>query len=522
MSRDRSGQLEDWEVGLIKRMGLTGDYNNQQIQAFFTRPDRSINQARITEIMRGDRHPSIQPSSQEDLGLFLEGFQESRSAVVEVPRKEQPLAERSILSVLQLTDDDPPTLGIDENDSVEWKRNFNWGSKAEYAKTIVGLANNQGGYLLFGIDPHTKQVIGIRPHRLEDRDSANMSKYFESCFAPAPKWEKREIDLRGHRIGLIYVYETNKRSKPVICSKQEGDVLREGDVFYRYPGHTSRISYSEMQRLLDERDRAIQREWMEMVRSIETKGVENVALLNTVTGEVEGRGGSFLIDESLLDQIKFIQEGEFSEKQGAPTLKLIGSLETIAGGQLQPVKKVSEPTTWIRSIRDFASQSTVEDPLAYVRALCSFQAQWVPIFYFIQHAKLAVADAIKALRSEESTRPSSQSFQIERLEEPRLPRNVPARHTQTEIRDKIRSRENMILEDPEIALGFLKAAATLRGDEMDLEYLLPRLSKCNDLHHQPTAPKDLPSWIRTAACVIDYEIFGKPLYDEISAFEKGR
>ena len=521
MTRARSGQLDDWEVGLVKRLWVTGDYNKQQIQAFFTRPDRSINQARITEIIRKEKHADIQPSSQEELDRFLESYQNSVSNLVVESRVQDPLAESSILNVLQLTDADPPTLRIDENDYVEWKRSFNWGSRADYAKTIVSFANNHGGYLFFGIDPDTKELIGIRPHRLEGTDSAKMSKYFESCFAPALKWDKKELDLRGRRIGLIYVCEANKRSKPMICSKQDGNVLREGDIFYRYPGHTSHISYSEMQRLLVERDQAIHREWMDMVRKIETQGFENVALLNTVTGKVDGRGGSFLIDESLLDQINFIQEGEFSVKKGAPTLKLIGKLETISGGQLQPVKTVSEPTTWIRSIRDFANQSTVEDPMAYVRALCSFEARWVPIFYFIQQAKLTIVDAIEAIRSEEATRPSSREFQIKRLGKPRYPGNVPARHTQAEFRDRITSSENMDLEDPEIALGFLKAAATLRGDEMELEYLLPRLSKCNDLHNQPTAPKDLPSWIRTAACVIDYEIFGRPLYETTTTSKEG-
>ena len=37
MTRARSGQLDDWEVGLVKRLWVTGDYNKQQIQAFFTR-----------------------------------------------------------------------------------------------------------------------------------------------------------------------------------------------------------------------------------------------------------------------------------------------------------------------------------------------------------------------------------------------------------------------------------------------------------------------------------------------------
>lgn len=232
-----------------------------------------------------------------------------------------------------------------------------------------------------------------------------------------------------------------------------------------------------------------------------------------MSGVVEGRGGSFLIDESLLDKIKFIQEGEFSEKRGEPTLKLIGELETVQGGQVRPLKTIAEPITWIRTIRDFANQSPVEDPMAYVRALCSSETKWVPIYYYIQHAKLTVADAIEELKAEETTRPSSQKFQIDHLKEQRLPGNLPASHTQTEFQERIRMKEDFNLKDPEIALRFLKATATLIGSEMELEYLLPFLRECNDLHHQPYSTKDLSSWIRTAACVIDYKIFGLPLYE---------
>ena len=260
---------------------------------------------------------------------------------------------------------------------------------------------------------------------------------------------------------------------------------------------------------------------MNLFERIEAHGVENVALLNTVSGEGEARGGKFLIEESLLDQLSFIQEGEFSEKQGAPTLKLIGELQTIGEESLQPIKEVTQQITWTQCIQDFANQIAVQDPMAYVRALCHLQAQWLPIYYYIQLAKSSVGDAITALELEDATRPSSQNFQIERLRFQKQPTNVPARHTQTEFRAKTISRESMNLEDPEIALGFLKAAASLKGDEMDLEYLLPRLSKCNDLHHRPTAPKDLPLWIRTAACVVDYEIFGKRLYDKSSESQMG-
>lgn len=520
MSRVSSGQLEAWEVGLIKRMGLTEDYNNQQIQAFFTRPDRSINQARITEIIRGDRFAGIPPSTQEELNQFLLNYQQSRSTIIERPQSRHPLDEQSVLNALQLTDSEPPTVGVDESELVEWKKSFNWSNRAAYIKTIVGLANNRGGYLVFGIDPQLKQVIGITPGKLDGRDSADIAQFLGSCFSPTPNIEKREIELRGFNIGVIHVGEFGRLSKPIVCQRQVGKDLREGDIFYRYPGLTTRIRFSELLLLLQERDAAIRKDWMNLFERIEAHGPENVALFNMVSGEGEARGGKFLIEETLIDQLSFIREGEFSEKQGAPTLKLIGELQAIGEEGLQPVKKITQQITWTQSIHDFANRVVVEDPLAYIRALCHLPTRWLPIYYYIQQARISLTDAISLIELVDATHPTSQRFQIERLKTARLPSNVPARHTQSDFRNWITSKQDLNLDDPEIALRFLKATATLSGSEMELEYLFPRLSKCNDLHHSPAAPKDLSSWIKSAACVIDYKIYGKSLYESAPSSKK--
>ena len=520
MARERPGQLEEWEVALVKRMALTGDYNNQQIHAHFTRPNRSINQARVTEILKGERFEGIEPSSEEELDLFLKRLQESKLAAIETPGDGNPLDEQSLLNALQLTDSDPPAIGFDENDSVEWKQAFDWGNKADYAKTIVGLANRRGGYLVFGVHPDTKQLVGITHKRLDRRDSADITQFLTSCFSHSPVFDKREIVLRGFNIGAIYVYEMDRRSKPIICQRPIGDALREGDVFYRYPGLTTRIRYPELLQLLQERDSASWKDWMRLFERIEAHGVENVALLNTLTGEGEARGGKFLINESLLNQLSFIREGEFSEKHGAPTLKLIGELQSIGEERIQPVEEITRQITWTQYIRDFANQTPVKDPMAYVSALCHLQTRWLPIYYYIQLAKNSVVDAITILESEDATHQSSQKKQIDRLKNRTRPGNLPATHTQIEFQSRIKTRADMNLEDPETALKFLKATATLTRDDMELEYLLPLLSKCNELYHQPSSPKDLPSWIKSAACVIDYEVFGKTLYDKDSGFHK--
>lgn len=66
------GHLQDWEVAIIKTLLEAGEYNDQQILAFFTRPSRTVNHARILEIRKGIKRKSIPPASEEDLNGFLE------------------------------------------------------------------------------------------------------------------------------------------------------------------------------------------------------------------------------------------------------------------------------------------------------------------------------------------------------------------------------------------------------------------------------------------------------------------
>ena len=51
------------------------------------------------------------------------------------------------------------------------------------------------------------------------------------------------------------------------------------------------------------------------IETILKNGIENSAVINLSTGGVEGKGGNFLIDESLLSKIAFVKEGEMCSKK---------------------------------------------------------------------------------------------------------------------------------------------------------------------------------------------------------------
>ena len=69
---------------------------------------------------------------------------------------------------------------------------------------------------------------------------------------------------------------------------------------------------------------------MKQIETIFKNGIENSAVMNIATGEVEGKSGNFVIDEKLLPKIQFLKEGEFVEKKGASALKLVGDVRPIS------------------------------------------------------------------------------------------------------------------------------------------------------------------------------------------------
>jgi hypothetical protein len=63
--------LENWEIALIKTMISEKKWNDQDILAYFTRPARSINHARIGAIRNGSKYAALKPASSDELAAFL-------------------------------------------------------------------------------------------------------------------------------------------------------------------------------------------------------------------------------------------------------------------------------------------------------------------------------------------------------------------------------------------------------------------------------------------------------------------
>ena len=70
MARRPGNTLERWEVAMVKAM-LARNFVPQDIQAYFSRPTRSINHARISEIRDGAKHRTVRAAGEGDLDAYL-------------------------------------------------------------------------------------------------------------------------------------------------------------------------------------------------------------------------------------------------------------------------------------------------------------------------------------------------------------------------------------------------------------------------------------------------------------------
>ena len=75
VTRSRKNRLARWEVAIVKAMLAKGTFgNDQDILAYFTRPNRSINHARIAEIRTGIKHGRTRAATDAELERFVESW----------------------------------------------------------------------------------------------------------------------------------------------------------------------------------------------------------------------------------------------------------------------------------------------------------------------------------------------------------------------------------------------------------------------------------------------------------------
>ena len=347
----RAGSLTDNEVGIIRNLLKRGGYRNQDILGLINTVRRQegqeeINGGRISEVKtKYHRYDGIGPSSDEDTDTFI---QKAENPATYTGGSSNALSQNRLRSLFPKDRTAIGRLAITETDLIECKESFGGQYMiSNCLKAIAAFANNKGGYIAFGIKDRTWEIKGIDGAKFKAYDRKNFSQKILSVLSAGIEFEMETLNVGKKTIGVMYFAPA--KIKPVIAINNDRSGMQAGCIYYRYQAENRLIGSTELQQLIEARMRDLSETTLSKHLSIILKnGIENSAVLNIDTGQVDGKAGSFLIDEDLLPKISFIKEGEFQETSGAPTLKLVGEIkkaQTVIKRQKEELIKLY-PYSW--------------------------------------------------------------------------------------------------------------------------------------------------------------------------------
>lgn len=398
--------VSDEEVALIRAM-LSRGMKNQAIQFYFNRQDRPVNSGRITGIRQGTYGAGIAAATDAVLDAFLFSFQPG--SVTSPGGTSPPSREDSIVAMFCPTKDGGWRLLSGETDQLECKREVDAKKLAPVVRAIAGMANNKGGIILLGVEDKSGTVVGLPNDEFAKLDLVKLTLAVKAHLQPTPSFDKGVVQVGGAAIGYVCIEPFV--DKPIIVHRP-GDRMDDGAILFRYPAETAAIKFGDLKTLLDDRDARRLNALAEATRKMAAIGIENSAILNVENGALEVAGRPMQIDQSLLDQIKFIREGQFDEVAGAPALKLVGEITSLGGDKMPGGRRL---ITDEDALRNFLDQETLLEPIEYIRwAVAGTNRDWMPIFYFAHRAGITASELAGFVKEVSTTRTTARARAVER------------------------------------------------------------------------------------------------------------
>lgn len=430
------------------------------------------------------------------------------------------LSLENLTGIFRVSPKEPSRIINREGTTIEFKESYNHGNMAQYFKAMAAFANNQGGYILFGIGDKPRRLLGLKDKSLsqfEELKVEDFTKALLDYFSPEIKWEHCTFEFHDMSFGVIYVYPLMR--KPCICKKHYDAQnakysLKEGDIYYRYGGRSERIRYAELASIIDEARRYEERQWLNFAKKAVRIGVSNAALLDLKSGNLSGTNGSVVIDSELLQKLAFIQEGKFVETGGTPTLRLIGDITEISTGKVivtETARKVVRAIEPSDIVRVFLENKQVDEPIEYIKRICSATSANYPIYFFIQRASIITSDAISLVKSTTS-RGVAKGKLIEKLEGKVIPQNrLPSSATSAGVKKECYRQQWLTESIPETIedVGYcIDALCCLSKEDFakhDQYIRATMLRIYNDEYEKSSSL--VASNIRKAICRIDEAIY---------------
>ena len=434
--------------------------------------------------------------------------------------KNNPLSSEKISELFTLNKEKTKLIRR-ESATLEFKEAFNFGSMAMYFRTIASFANRNGGYIIFGIKDRPREPIGLKEKSLDSFENLKIEEFTNNLneyFSPEITWEHCTYEFDGKNFGIIYIHELE--NKPSICkknyeNKEDKYSLKDGDIYYRYAGRSQKIRHSELIEIIDNKRKKEEKMWLEYLIKSAKIGIENIGLLDLETGNIQGKKvNSIYIDEPLLKQIKFIQEGKFEEKEGTPTLKLMGEIEKINGEKI--IVKEEKEKIKIRGISEidiietfFKDINVSEEVEEYIKGTPNCKSGFMPIYYYFSINNITIEEGIEIIENV-NVRTNAKTKLLERIKQNRREKiKIPNINNEEILQmiDKIKNEE-VILKEENINT-FLKSVLCLENETVmeHINYIKKLLLNIFEEKYA-SDNRDLVGKIRKSICRIDETQYG--------------
>ena len=431
----------------------------------------------------------------------------------------KPLSTERLSNLFRTSPKDKNRIVNREGATIEFKESYNHGGMAQYFKTIAAFANNNGGYIIFGVGDRPRRLIGLYDKGYSHFEELKVEVFTQALsdyFSPEIRWDHCTFEFRGNSFGVIYVYPLNR--KPCICKKAYDSQnnkysLKEGDIYYRYGGRSERIKYSELASIIDESRKQEEKQWIGFIKKAAKIGVSNACLLDLQNGKISEGNSTIVLDENLIDKIAFIKQGEFVEKKGKPTLRLIGDIREISTGKTivrkttKMVIKAIEPSDIVNA---FLNKQNVEEPLEYIKKICSATSANHPIYFLLKQSQVDIEGVIDLINNTTSRGPTKERL-LKRLngnkiDIKKLPNINTAVGLKKEDYRKFWLKESIPNEIPNLsycidALFYLTDLEIIKHEKYIRGVLLNIFKS-----YYETAPSALASAIRKSICRVDEAI----------------